>query len=418
MTLAMVSILFFFFPSFMLSLLSSIMQSMERGRSFLALLFSLVLLFGGSFFFFQGVKNVIISMAKTLLPQNQESPMENIHRQLTLGRGPALVVIGGGTGLSNMLRGLKERSSNITAIVTVSDDGGSSGVLRSEMGVLPPGDIRNVLVALADAEPLMKRLFQYRFPHGQGLKGHSFGNLFIATMWDVLGDFEEAIKESSRVLAVRGQVLPSSLETIELCAELEDGSIICGESSINNKKSPIKRVFLKPEEASLLPEAREAILEADAIILGPGSLYTSIVPNLLLQGMAEALAESKASKLYVCNVMTQPGETDGFTAAQHLEAVELHSKKGLVDRVLVNDGPIPDHMAYKYRQEGAYPVEVDIERLNEMGVKVVTGDLASHKDYVRHNPYALAETIMNQMESHRFKESWVVEHLFPGGRIL
>lgn len=357
-------------------------------------------------------------MVKALLPEQRESPMENIHRQLTLRRGPQLVVIGGGTGLSNMLRGLKEYSSNITAIVTVADDGGSSGRLRTEMGVLPPGDIRNVLVSLADAEPLMKRLFQYRFSHGQGLKGHSFGNLFITSMWDVLGDFEEAIKESSRVLAVRGQVLPSSLDTIQLCAELDDGSIVSGESSITTSKRVIKKVFLKPEDALVLPEAREAIKEADAIILGPGSLYTSIIPNLLLQGMVDAITESKAYKLYVCNVMTQPGETDGFSAAQHLEAVENHSKRGLMDIVLVNDGSIPSSMAFKYSQEGAYPVELDIERLKAMGVKVLTGDLVSHKDYVRHNPYALAEMIIHHITSHRFKESWIVEHLFSGGRSL
>lgn len=344
--------------------------------------------------------------------------MKNVHRQLTLRRGPHLVVIGGGTGLSNMLRGLKEYSSNITAIVTVADDGGSSGRLRAETGILPPGDIRNVLVSLADAEPMMKRLFQYRFPEGTGLEGHSFGNLFITTMWDIMGDFEEAVKESSQVLAVRGQVLPSSLANIILCAELEDGSIINGESSINTTGKRIRRVFLKPEDAAILPEAREAILEADSIILGPGSLYTSIIPNLLLQGMVEAIIESKAWKLYVCNVMTQPGETDGYSASQHLEAVELYSKKGLVHAVLVNDGPIPLSMAQKYREEGAYPVEVDVQRLRESGTLVVTKDLISHKDYIRHDPYSLAESIMDLISSHRFKERKVLEHIFPGGRIL
>lgn len=412
--LALIFIFGFWFPGIIPAYLLPAEDGEVSGGSLVLLLLGIILFTWGGFFFFLGIRNTVFSLVRTLFPREKGELMEDFSRQFALRRGPQLVVIGGGTGLSNMLRGLKEYSSNITAIVTVADDGGSSGRLRTELGVLPPGDIRNVLVSMAEAEPMMKRLFQYRFPAGNGLEGHSFGNLFITTMWDLVGDFEKAVQESSKILAVRGQVLPSSLFQIKLCAELEDGSVVKGESHIHTKGKAIKRVFLEPANAAILHEAQEAILDADAIIFGPGSLYTSIIPNLLLKGMVEAISASRAQKLYVCNVMTQPGETDSYTASQHLKAVEAHSKKRLVDVILINDGPIPLFMAEKYAQEGAYPVVADIEELKGMGVSVIPADLVSHKDYVRHNPYTLARIIMEYLSSHRVRESRVLDHLFSG----
>lgn len=412
--LALFFILGFWFPGIIPAYLSPLLNGEEMPQlNLVLLLFGIILFTWGSFFFFLGMKNAVFSLVRTLFPRQRGELMEDFNRQFALRRGPQLVVIGGGTGLSNMLRGLKEYSSNITAIVTVADDGGSSGRLRTEMGVLPPGDIRNVLVSMAEAEPMMKRLFQYRFPPGNDLEGHSFGNLFITTMWDLMGDFEKAVQESSRILAVRGQVFPSSLFHIDLCAELEDGSVVKGESHIPTQGKAIKRVFLEPENATILHEAQEAIQEADAIILGPGSLYTSIIPNLLLKGTVAAIASSQALKIYVCNVMTQPGETDSYTASRHLKAVEKHSQKGLIDVILVNDGPIPLFLAEKYQQEGAYPVQLDLDVLNEMGVLVLNADMVSHKDYVHHNPYTLARIIMECVSRQGSREGSVLEQLFP-----
>lgn len=305
-------------------------------------------------------------------------------------------MIGGGTGLSTLLRGIKEHTSNLTAIVTVADDGGSSGRLRKGMGVLPPGDIRNCLVALADSEPLMARLFQYRFPEGDptGLGGHTFGNLFIATMSAITGDFEEAVKESSRVLAVRGRVLPSTLEDVELVAECEGGALVEGESSISKCGAPIKRVFLRPEDPEALPEAVEAICHADAVLLGPGSLFTSVMPNLLVGGITDAIRRSGAPKAYVCNVMTQPGETDGFTAADHVRAILEHVGPGVVECVIVNTGEVHPRLAERYRQEGAYPVAANPKEIEAFGVSVAGGDLISDTHYARHDPERLALAIV------------------------
>ena len=298
--------------------------------------------------------------------------------------------------MSTLLRGLKEYTSNLTAIVTVADDGGSSGRLRKEMGVLPPGDIRNCLVALADSEPLMARLFEYRFPEGDptGLGGHTFGNLFIATMSAITGDFEEAVKESSRVLAVRGRVLPSTLENVVLVAECQGGRVVYGESTIGKCGAGIEKVFLQPGNPQALPEALESIAEADAIVLGPGSLYTSVIPNLLVAEIAHAIRESRAPRIYVCNVMTQPGETDHFTAGDHVKAIMDHAGKEIIDCVLINSGGIPEKLAEKYGQEGAYRVSIDRERFGLFGIKVIEEDLISTTDYARHDPARLAEAIM------------------------
>src|SRR5499427_888319 len=250
--------------------------------------------------------------------------LKRIYEYRTRQGGPRIVCIGGGTGMPAVLRGLKLHSANITAIVTVGDDGGSSGRLRREHGILPPGDFRNNIVALAEVEPLMSRLFQYRFGEGSPLGGHSFGNLFVLAMTGITGSFEHALRETTRVLAVQGVILPSTLEDVEICAEFEDGSEVCGESRIPEIGKPIKRLHLRPEHPAAQPEAVSAILEADLIVLGPGSLYTSVMPNLLVEGIAKALIQVDALKVYVCNVATQPGETDGYNVEAHVDALVRH----------------------------------------------------------------------------------------------
>ncbi|NPV53993.1 MAG: YvcK family protein [Firmicutes bacterium] len=366
------------------------------------LLWSFIAIVAGALAITFGFRQVMQSVTSALLP---EGDIDNgkivsiVHERRQLRRGPKIVAVGGGTGLSTLLRGIKGFTSNITAIVTVADDGGSSGQLRREMGVLPPGDIRNCLVALADAEPLMQRLFQYRFKSGDPpeLVGHSFGNLFIATMSEIAGDFERAIKESSKILAVRGQVLPSTLEDVSLHAELEDGTIVHGESNISKSKSRIRRVFIRPEHVEPVVEAIEAIRNADIIVLGPGSLFTSVLPNLLVKGIADEIRRSRAIKVYACNVMTQPGETDGFTAADHVRAILGHVGEGVIDCVLVNHGAVPGALLERYLREGAEQVAADIEDIERLGLKVLEGDLICETDFARHDPGKLARAIMRML---------------------
>jgi len=283
-----------------------------------------------------GIRQWMRSIVSAVSPKGEQQLVDRVYERRQLDRGYRIVAIGGGTGLSSLLRGLKEYTTNLTAIVTVADDGGSSGRLRHELGVLPPGDIRNCLVALADSESMMTDLFEYRFNEGDGLTGHSFGNLFLAAMSGIAGDFDSAIKESSRVLNIKGRVLPSTLANVALEATLEDGTVVLGESNISKSKSPIRSIRLVPESCEPLDEAIEAILAADAIVLGPGSLYTSVMPNLLVPGIAEAVERSMALKVYVCNIMTQPGETDGLSAADHARALLNGTGKMLFDHVLVN----------------------------------------------------------------------------------
>ena len=312
-------------------------------------------------------------------------------------RGPKIVTIGGGTGLSTMLRGLKNYSANITAIVTVADDGGSSGRLRRELGVLPPGDFRNCIVALADAEPLMSRLFQYRFGQGSGLDGHSFGNLFIVAMSGITGNFEEAIRESSRVLAVRGQVLPSTLENVVLGAELEDDAHVLGESKISAANLPIKRVYLQPERPAAFPDAVRAILDADIVVIGPGSLYTSILPNLLVDGIAKAVASTEALRIYICNVATQPGETDEFGASDHVRALLRHVKGDPIDVVLANnnqDGAIKPEWNVQH-------VVADVEAIESLGIDVALYDVVNPHNALRHSPERLTSAIAQIYERRR-----------------
>ncbi|MEK3784889.1 gluconeogenesis factor YvcK family protein [Paenibacillus sp. FSL K6-1230] len=317
---------------------------------------------------------------------------------------PRIVVMGGGTGLSVMLRGLKQKPLDITAIVTVADDGGSSGILRNELQMPPPGDIRNVLTALADVEPLMADLLKYRFASGSGLAGHSLGNLILAAMTDISdGDFVTAVRELCRVFAVRGRVLPAAGEGVILHAEMEDGSIVTGESKIPEAGMRIKRVYLEPDHVEPLPEAVEAIQKADAILIGPGSLYTSILPNLLVPKLAEAVVSSDAVKIFVCNVMTQPGETDNYSVGDHLQAIVDHVGHQLFDYVIVNNGEIPAQVQEKYAEQGARPVQLDLGPVSERGYKVVADTLVLFRTYLRHDADKLSQHIYQLVQNWMFR---------------
>ncbi|WP_217913179.1 gluconeogenesis factor YvcK family protein [Miltoncostaea marina] len=309
-----------------------------------------------------------------------------------MSRLPRITALGGGTGLASLLRGLKRAPLDITAVVTVADDGGSSGRLRRELGVLPPGDVRNCLVALADDESLMGTLFQHRFADG-GLSGHPFGNIFLAALAEVTGSFDLAIQECSRVLKIRGRVLPSTLDQIRLRAERADGTIVAGESTIGAGVGPCRRVWLEPEPTPHAPALR-AIEEADLVLLGPGSLFTSVLPHLAVPEVAAALRRVKGPRVYVCNVMTQPGETDGLDAAAHVERV-LEAAPGGVDTVLVHDGALDPEAAAAYAAEGQEPVVADVARLAAMGVRVVAGAFAEEGRMVRHSPPALAAAVID-----------------------
>ncbi len=265
---------------------------------------------------------------------------DTIYTRRSREKGPRIVVIGGGTGLSRLLRGMKAHTDNLTAIVSVGDNGGSSGRLREELGVPPPGDFRNCLVALSDSEPLVRELFQYRFDRGNGLRGHSFGNLFIVAMTDITQNFEEALSHSSKVLAVRGDIIPSTAASLTLSAELKDGAVVHGESQIGESTGAVERLMIEPADARASLNAVDAIRDSDVVVLGPGSLYTSVLPNLLVGGIAEALNQSKALKIYVCNVATQKGETDGYCVEDHLEAIQAHTLDAIVDYVIANSRPI------------------------------------------------------------------------------
>jgi uncharacterized cofD-like protein len=319
-------------------------------------------------------------------------------QQRDLRRGPKIVAVGGGTGLSILLTGLKRYSGNLTAIVTVADDGGSSGRLRRELGILPPGDFRQCIAALADVEPLMGRLLQYRFPAGSGLQGHNLGNLLLAAMADITGSFELGVRELSRVLAVQGQILPSTLEDVVLVAELRDQSYVHGESNMHQDhasgdvcvdgRAPIARVFLKPAHARAYPEAVQAILDADIVVIGPGSLYTSVLPNLLVPDIARAVAASAAYRVFVCNVATEPGETDQYRAEDFLAAVERHVDAQLFDAVITNTRLDASHPPY-WRSD---VVAAEWHARHE--VEVLTADVVDQTNAVRHDPHKLAHVII------------------------
>ncbi len=313
-----------------------------------------------------------------------------------------LVTIGGGTGLSTMLRGLKKHTKNLTAIVTMADDGGGSGRLREDLGVLPPGDIRNCLVALADAEPIMEALFGYRFPYGE-LKGQNVGNLIIAALDGMYGSFEEAILKVSEVLAISGRVLPVTTENVHISARLSDGAEILGESRIGGAKiahgCKIEEISLLPRKAAPATGVIESIYEADAVILGPGSLYTSVIPNLLVGGVPDALRKTRAPKIYVCNVMGQPGETEGYTAFDHVRALFQHGGEGIVDYCIVNTGTFDEKIQKRYAEDGVCPVFIDEAEFIKNGISLVKGDLIGQDTALaRHNPNRLAGCIMDFLQ--------------------
>jgi len=340
----------------------------------------------------------LYSVLTVLMPAREKEYATIALKRLRLKRGPRLVAIGGGTGLPALLTGLKDYSANITAIVTMADDGGSSGRLRREYQALPPGDLRNCLVAMAETSPLMSQLFQHRFRgQGGGIEGHSFGNLFITALGEITGDFASGVKAASQVLAVSGQVLPVTVDPVVLEAELEDGSIVSGESQIGQSRKPIKRLNLVPRDVKPAPETREAIAEADAIIMGPGSLYTSILPNLLVNGIADEIASSRAVKIFVCNVMTQPGETDGMSVIDHVQAIRSHTRPDIIQYVLVNTENPGKELLARYQQMNAQPVlagPADSARLDEWGITLIRSRLAVGSDYFRHDPLRLAQVIL------------------------
>jgi uncharacterized cofD-like protein len=391
--------------------------------------FYIFLIVSGSFILYlavsQGMRSFIFLINKGYINVSIDSKkLENlIYEKRLLVKGPKIVVIGGGTGLSTMLRGLKHYTSNITAIVTVADDGGGSGDLREDLGILPPGDIRNCILALADTEPLMEELLQYRFKGGR-LENQSFGNLFLAAMDGISSNFEEAVQKMSSVLAVTGKVLPVTLDNVILKARLKDGTIAEGESKIGKevleRNSPIDRVFLEPSNARALKEAVNAIKEADAVILGPGSLYTSVIPNLLVEDISSALKKTKAIKIYVANIMTQPGETDNYGVKEHLQAIFKHAGGEIVDYVIVNKGKIEKSLEEKYLEEGSKLVTVDEEEIENMGVNVIEGNFIKVKNgYVRHDSEKLAsiliETIMDKKLLYDKKK--IIEYFYLSERL-
>jgi len=301
-------------------------------------------------------------------------------------KAPRIVAIGGGTGLSVLLRGLKQHTRRITAVIGVADDGGSSGRLRREMGIIPPGDFRNCIVALSDEDSLLKELFQYRFPEGSELQGHSFGNLFIAAMTDVTNSFEDALTESSRILSVTGRVVPATIENINLSVELADGQFIKGESNVKESSSEIKELFIDPPDAEASPTAIKAISNADLIVIGPGSLYTSILPVLMVRGIVDAIAESKGLKYYICNVATEIGETQHFNVVRHIEVLERYLGSEILDLIIANDN-ITD-IGEQFRGEAVDPSTGSTKHI------IATSDLLDEEHKVRHDSGKLAKFIM------------------------
>jgi uncharacterized cofD-like protein len=325
-------------------------------------------------------------------------------------RGLRVVALGGGTGLSALLRGLKHSVvrrhdptptakrpiADLAAIVTVTDDGGSSGRLRRENRILPPGDIRNCMVALASDEALLSHLFQYRFHAGRGLAGHNFGNLFLAALTHVTGDFTEAVRVSSKVLAIRGRIFPSTVANVTLEAVLENGKRVHGETSISASKAPIRKLQLNPRRVRAFPEAVEAIRHADLILLGPGSLYTSILPNLLIPEISNAIHRSKAPRVYIANLMTQPGETTGYSLSEHLNAIQRHVPGRIVDFVVANRKSVSPDVARRYKKEGAERVVVDLPLLNKQRVRVILDSLLEEHGVIRHDSKRLARLLVEE----------------------
>ena len=363
----------------------------------------LVIVLCGIIFIVLGILKLTVSLITLFLPQSEQNLVNILYHKRYLERGPKIVAIGGGHGLSNLLLALKEYTSNITAIVTVADSGGSSGRLREQFDIVAPGDIRNCLVALADAPALMGQLFQYRFPEKSELKGHNFGNLFLTALYEVAErNFQEAVELTAKVLAIRGRVIPSTVESVHLVARYIDGRVTEGEARIPRSGVGIERLYLNPQDVAPTPEAIEAIRHAEVIILGPGSLYTSILPNLVIKGMADAIGTSPAFKIYVCNVMTQMGETENFSASDHLKVILKHTRNDIVDAILVNAREIvaPDALE-RYKRENSFPIRPDIDEIRAMGYKVYAEDIVGIKDYVRHDSNKLTQALIKAIEKNK-----------------
>lgn len=346
-------------------------------------------------------RRLIRTMIGVVMPGESENLSDLIFSNLQLSKGPKVVVIGGGTGLSVMLRGLKAKTYNLTAVVTVADDGGSTGRIRQDLDIIAPGDLRNCLVALADKEGLMEKLFAHRFGGSGNLTGHSFGNLFIAALIEVLGDVEEAMDATSKVLRVRGKVIPSSAEKIRLNAEMTDGRIVEGESQIPHAHGKIKRVFTTPEHPKAIQSAVRAIQEADAIVLGPGSLYTSIMPNFCVPDIVQAVRTSKAPKIYICNVMTQPGETDDYTVSDHVKAINRQAGGRVIDFVIANNGDVDPDVLQRYVATGSHLVIIDKKEVSQAGATLILSDLINKENSATHDTKKLANVLFDLINALR-----------------
>lgn len=352
-----------------------------------------------------GVKNLIESLVSVILPEHREKLADIVFEKRLPRKSVRIVAIGGGTGLSTLLRGIKRLPVEPTALVTVADDGGSSGRLRQELGILPPGDIRNCLVALSDTEPLMEDLFQYRFDEGPSLGGHNFGNIFIAALTKITGDFAQAVISASQVLRVKGRALPITLDDVTLRAEFEDGTVEEGETRIRQAGKKIKSLSLQPHDSHPLENVLELIRTADAIILGPGSLFTSVIPPLLQKEVTMAIKQSWATKIYVANIMTEHGETDGFTVSDHLSVLFSHAGGKICDYCLINKTPISAETLKRYSLEFAEPVKIDVEKVRALGVIPVVSDLAIEEQVVRHDPLKLAQSLWGLILKAKHKRS-------------
>lgn len=391
--------------------------------------FSILLIGLGALVVYVAAIQIIKSLIMLITSGNEDVAIDSknlgdlIYEKRALIKGPKIVVIGGGTGLATMLRGLKKYTNNITAIVTVADDGGGSGVLREDLGILPPGDIRNCILALADTEPLMEELLQYRFKDGR-LKDQSFGNLFLAAMDGISNNFEEAVQKMSSVLAVTGKVIPVTLDNMILKAKLKNGTIIEGESNIPKaaleNNSAIDEVFIEPKDAKAIKEAIIALNEADAVILGPGSLYTSIIPNLLVEEIRDALDKTKALRIYVSNIMTQPGESDNYSVKDHINAIHQHANCKVIDYVLVNIGKLSSDLEQKYLKDNANMVAINEKEVKELDIEIIEGDFVKiKKGYVRHDADKLAAILLETIIKKKlfYDKKKIVEYIYLSQRL-
>jgi len=358
----------------------------------------------GLLFLVLSSRHIMSFLVNTFIPEKKGKIFNILYKESQLKEGSKVVVLGGGTGLFTILSGLKKYTNNITAVVTMSDMGSrtttSTGRLRTDLGMLPPGDVRQCIIALSDSSPLMAKLFQYRFKKAQGLEGHSFGNLFLTALTKLTGSFEKGVVEASNILAIRGQVLPVTLDQVHLCAKLENGKTIKREHIVEEHKtkhkSEIAKLYLEPK-AKANKVVLKAIKEADAIVLGPGSLYTSILPNLLVEGMTDAIKNSKAKKIYICNVMTQPGETDDYNASKHVDKIVKYLGLSVLDYVIINSKKAPEKQYWEYRKKGSDRVRIDDEELEKYDAKIIKRDLMMSTDLLRHDPDKLARAVIKRL---------------------